>query len=552
MVTRRLLSLPIILSLAALVPLARATDYPIAGKIHIVKDTKLNKMVAPGSYTIPSALGPSDPTVAGGALTVVDTGDSNGFSTTLGAAGWTGLGNPAGSKGYKYKGAGAGSDPCKIVLVKSTIIKFVCKDDQALDPPLTATSFITLSLGTDTYCAEFGGTTIKNVAGLLKRKDAAAPASCVGSATTSTSSTTSTTIGGPCCNSAGAHRFTAIPGGGDCGDLINFAGVKTKDLTCGGLYVGGGGASVPTATLPDMETFITNITSCTGQSATLGAATSSDTGSNEDCTAVGCLFGPPLPIPSPATTPTSTCVVNVVATNGMGTLDCNGGAQTLDVPLSSIVYLTGDTATDPSSTLGGIQPCPLCSGGACVGGPNNGLACTAGTTALTPSYPTSNDCPPDPMFNIGTLAIGFSLSTGIVSWTGTPATNDSGSTVSIQSRVFSGFCRNINTGAFQNPAQQCWENGMAVGPACTFPADECEQRTNGAFGPNGNASRTITEIGSPQTGIFFGPAAGTMVSVFSIPQTFDATVDAVGDLPGPGAVALPGSGTLCTTAASCP
>jgi hypothetical protein len=42
------------------------------------------------------------------------------------------------------------------------------------------------------------------------------------------------------------------------------------------------------------------------------------------------------------------------------------------------------------------------------------------------------------------------------------------------------------------------------------------------------------------------------VSVFSIPQTFDATVDAVGDLPGPGAVALPGSGTLCATASTCP
>jgi hypothetical protein len=473
MVTRRLLSLPVILSLAVLAPLssrpAGATDYTIAGKIHIIKDAKLNKMVAPGSYTIPTPLGPSDPTVAGGTLTVVDTGDSNGFSTTLAAAGWTGLGNPAGSKGYKYKGAGAGSDPCKIVLVKATIIKFVCKDDQALDPPLAATSAITLALGTDNYCAEFGGTEVKNVAGLLKRKDAPAPASCASASTTSsstssTSSTTSTTIAGPCCNGAAAHRFAAVPGGGDCGDLISFAGVKTKDLTCGGLNVGGGGAAVPTATLPDLENFITSITSCTGQSATLGAATSSDTGSNGNCTAVGCLFGPPLPIPSPASTPTSTCVVNVVATNGMGTLDCNGGAQTLDIPLSSIVYLTGDTSTDPMSTIGGIQPCPLCSAGTCIGGPNDGLACTPGTTALTPSYPTSNDCPPAPIFNIGTLAIGFSLSTGTVSWTGTAATNDSGSSIGVQSRVFSGFCRNINTGAFQNPAQQCWRTGWPSAP----------------------------------------------------------------------------------------
>ena len=190
--TRRLLTLPILAGLAALVPpstrLARATDYPIAGKIHIIKDAKLNKMVAPGSFTIPAPLGSSDPTQNGGTLTVFDTSDLGGFSATLGATGWMGLGNPAGSKGYKYRGAGAGSDPCRIVLVKSTIIKFVCKDDQALDPPLVGTSGIRLELGPDRYCAEFGGTEIKNVPGLLKRKDASAPVAC----TVTTTSTIST------------------------------------------------------------------------------------------------------------------------------------------------------------------------------------------------------------------------------------------------------------------------------------------------------------------------------------------------------------------------
>ena len=558
MVTRRLLSLPLILGLTALAPLpsrpAGATDYTIAGKIHIIKDAKLNKMVAPGSYTIPTPLGLSDPTVAGGTLTVVDTGDSNGFSTTLGAAGWTGLGNPAGSKGYKYKGAGAGSDPCKIVLVKSTIIKFVCKDDQALDPPLTATSAITLSLGTDNYCAEFGGTEIKNIPGLLKRKDAAAPASCAGSATTSTSSTTTTTIGGPCCNSAVFHSFGTYAGGADCGDVLNASGAKTIDLSCGGLYFGGGGASVPLpALLPDLNNYVTEITACAGQLATLGPATSIDTGDNTNCTDVGCFFGAPLAIPNPGTTPTSTCVLNLVATAGTGTLDCNTGAQTLDIPLGSVIYLTGDTATDPSSTIAGIQPCPLCSGTTCIGGPNNGMSCTPDTTALNASYPTSHDCPPDPMFDIGTLPIAFSLTSGSVSWTGTVAANDTGGTWSVQNRVFSGYCRDADaTGAFQNPAQRCWENGAAVGPACGGTFESCEQRSNGAFGPGGGNNKTIVEIGSPQTGIFFGPAPGTLVSIFSIPLTFDPTVDAVGDLPGPGAVSLPGNGVLCPDAMSCP
>ena len=33
----------------------------------------------------------------------------------------------------------------------------------------------------------------------------------------------------------------------------------------------------------------------------------------------------------------------------------------------------------------------------------------AGTSPLTASYPTSQDCPPDPMFDIGTLPIAFTL-----------------------------------------------------------------------------------------------------------------------------------------------
>jgi hypothetical protein len=535
-------------------PPARGVETPIAGKIHIIKDGKLTKMVAPGTYTLPTPLGANDPTIAGGLVSVVDTDDGVGFVTSLPSAAWTGLGNPAGSSGYKYKGAGTPGDPCKVVLVKETIIKFVCKDDQLLDPPLGGESAIRLALGTDAYCAEFGGVEIKNVAGLLKRKDAGAPGGCFALTTTTTSSTTSTTVGGACCNSATFHSFlTTYSAGGDCGDVLDLTGTKTRDLDCAGLYFGGGGTSVPLpVTLPDLANYITEITACTGQSATLGAATSTDTGSNLNCTAAGCFFGAPLSVPNSVTTPTSTCVVNVVATDGAGSLDCSTGAQTLDIPLASIVYLTGDTAVDPMSTIAGIQPCPLCSGGSCVGGPNDTLPCEEGTTALNDSYPTSHDCPPDPSFDIGTLPISFLLSSGSLTWTGTPATNDTGEP-SAQSRVFSGYCRDTNsTLNFQNPGQKCWENGVAVGPACAEPAESCEQRSNGAFGPGGGSNRTITEIGAPQLGVYFGPAPGTLVSIFSIPPTFNATVDAVGDLPGPGAVALPGTGKLCTDPMSCP
>ena len=46
---------------------------------------------------------------------------------TLNAAGWKGLGKPAGSKGYKYKGKSDPGGACGSVLIKSTVIKAVCK-----------------------------------------------------------------------------------------------------------------------------------------------------------------------------------------------------------------------------------------------------------------------------------------------------------------------------------------------------------------------------------------------------------------------------------------
>jgi hypothetical protein len=186
------------------------------------------------------------------------------------------------------------------------------------------------------------------------------------------------------------------------------------------------------------------------------------------------------------------------------------------------------------------------------------MACTPGTSTLggNTAYPTSHDCPPDPMFNIGTLPVDFALTSGTVTWTGTAATNDTGSTVGVQGRDFTGFCRDTNgTGAFEGTtpatAKECWKNGVAVGTACAEPFETCEQRTNGAFGPNGGSNKTILAVGSASS-ILGGSAGATLVSVFAIRPTFDATVDSAGDLPGPGAVSLVGTAALCPTANPCP
>jgi hypothetical protein len=93
---------------------------------------------------------------------------------------------------------------------------------------------------------------------------------------------------------------------------------------------------------------------------------------------------------------------------------------------------------------------------------------------------------------------------------------------------------------------------MAVGPACSGAYESWEQRNNGAFGPGGGGTLTVTAFGAPEDGILCGPSTGVLASVFSIPPTFNATVDAAADFPGPAAVTLPVVGALCGTASTCP
>jgi hypothetical protein len=535
---------------------ARATDVLMPGVITIIKDTKKFKVVAKptsGSFTLPAPGSGGDPLLNDGSVSVFDTTGTGILSDPLSGGAWQGLGNPPGITGYKYKNTLAPvGGPVKIVILKGAVVKIIAKDDGTLNGPVSGNVGIVLSTGTtpDRYCAEFGGSTVKNETGLVKRKAAPAPGACP-------SQTGPFSCAG--CNGHSFLNFSTTNTPGDCGDIRNAAGTLVANINCAGLYTGGGGNSVPLPyAVPDLGSSVTKITTCTGSVATVGAATSAETGSNLNCSAAGCRFGAPLAVPNPGSTPTSVCVLNNLSTGASGTVNCSTGATSISAPLASVLFLTGDTATDPGSTIAGIQPCPLCSGGTCIGGPNNGMACVAGTTTLggNPAYPTSNHCPPANSFNIGTLPVNFSLSSGTVSWTGTPATNDTGSTVGVQSRDFTGFCRDTDgTGAFEGTtpatAHLCWENGAAVGAACSGVFETCEQRSNGAFGPAGGNNKTVTAIGSAAS-IIGGPAAAKLVSVFSIRPTFDATVDAAGDLPGPGAVALPGTAQSCPTANPCP
>jgi hypothetical protein len=552
---------------------AAEPDELMPGSTVLIRYGVIAKFIAPApaAYDLPD--GNNAPNAEGATLSIFDTGSSDSDVYALPSGGWKGLGSPPGSTGWKYKGAGTIPDPCKVVLVKQNLVKAVCRGRGVeLITPFLGDVGIVLAVGTDTknYCARFGGVSSRNDASFLKAKDAPAPGACptpgAGSSTTTSStvigsSTTSTTVGGPCCGGFDfAHFVSDGVQGATCGTVRSTNGTEYTPVTCGGLYIGGGQNSVPMPlSTPNNLGWTVGLTNCVGQTATVVPTTSVETGSNRKCSDTGCFFGGPLTIPNASSTPTSSCVVISIPAPTSGTLNCSAGTADIDIPLAAEIFLTGDTL----GSVPGIQPCPLCQGGTvgvpnsgvCNGGANNGMACTPdntdanGINGMDPSYPTSQDCPPSQAFNIGTIPIGLALDSGTVSWVGTSANNPASVG---QSRVFCGYCRNPETGGFKVPFQQCWENG-SLGPACTAPTESCQQRSQGAFGPNGGAVKTITSIGVPAGSVVDGNAHElTLASVFCIPPTNNPTADAAADLPGPAAATLHGDLKLCASANPCP
>ena len=174
------------LSAAPFAQAADEADELMPGKVTVIKPGTLAKFVAKpatgDAFVLPGAT--NDPTVEGGSLRIFDTATTAGdnlypLPVQPAPLGWKGLGNPAGSKGYKYKGAGTPSDPCTVVLIKAKVVKGVCRGASVtLAPPFDGEVGIILTAGTDSkrYCASFGGAEVKNAPELAKRKDATAAA----------------------------------------------------------------------------------------------------------------------------------------------------------------------------------------------------------------------------------------------------------------------------------------------------------------------------------------------------------------------------------------
>src|SRR5262245_15920506 len=276
---------------------ARATDLLMPGKITIVKNTKLFKVVAKplsGTFTIPAPGSGGDPLLGGGDLNVFDTGGPGTLADGLAAGTWTGLGNPPGITGYKYTNTAAPTGgAAKIIIVKGAVVKIIAKDDGTMNGPVTGNVSIDLSLGTtpDHLCAEFGGTTIKNETDLVKRKDAPAPGACPVPGFSGCAG---------CNGDLYINNINTTNTPGDCGDIRDNTGALVTNVNCAGLYTGGGGNSVPLPyAVPDLTSTVTRITTCTGSLTTITGTTSAETGSNNNCSSPGCRYGAPLAVPNP-------------------------------------------------------------------------------------------------------------------------------------------------------------------------------------------------------------------------------------------------------------
>src|SRR5439155_19808688 len=102
-------------------------------------------------------------------------------------------------------------------------------------------------------------------------------------------------------------------------------------------------------------------------------------------------------------------------------------------------------------------------------------------------------------------------------------------------------CTGAGTGTCDQSPKPCTSSADCTDGSGTWP--DCQQHNPGAF--QFGTAKTITETGSAAGDLSDGAGhASTLVSIFCVPPTFNGSVDNTGDLPGPGAVSLPGTAPL--------
>ncbi len=230
------------------------------------------------------------------------------------------------------------------------------------------------------------------------------------------------------------------PGGGSCGSIDSASGAFAS-LTCGDLNIGDGTGMVPAGATPAGTTTRFNLASVStlATSFPVCGRSPAQTGSNRNCSTVGCFFGSPLPV---ANGPLSTCVDNVFLAAASATLDPMVGSFIGDIPLQSNTTVTANAS----------EPCPKCVSGMCDAAAANATApCIADATSGE-----SHDCMP-----AGPALPGFPVDLAGIT-TGTASATNAGGV----------FCLGqLNAGAFGVPSiTSITANGSPAGDLTAGPA----------------------------------------------------------------------------------
>jgi len=169
-------------------------DLLAAGKSLVVRDhaTKpaQRKLVVASSDAeiAPPAPGSADDPRSAGATLVLGRGGAETVVLPLPAARWTGLGNPAGARGYRYVDGRRESGPCTRVVLKARGLTATCTGALlgfTLDEPAQGALALSFTPGSGRRtCLEFGGIVAKDAptspgpVGLFRARLAPAPATC--------------------------------------------------------------------------------------------------------------------------------------------------------------------------------------------------------------------------------------------------------------------------------------------------------------------------------------------------------------------------------------
>jgi cysteine-rich repeat protein len=166
----------------------------LSGKSLLVKDAAgdptLRRIVflsRDAAIAAPAPGTPGDPRLAGATLRLAR-GVAEVDAIPLPASGWQGIGNPAGSRGYRYSDPQRTNGPCRKVSVQTgRRLRAACSGSQidfTLDEPMQGALAVTFEPGSGLRsCVAFGGTVVKDTStaagiGRFKARNAPPPPSC--------------------------------------------------------------------------------------------------------------------------------------------------------------------------------------------------------------------------------------------------------------------------------------------------------------------------------------------------------------------------------------